>query len=37
MLRIKGIFHDSNNIILWNESEDINIKHFSQISVDSNF
>ena len=35
---IKEIFSDSNIILLWHESEDINKKkHISKISVDSNF
>ena len=31
------ILSDSNNIILWHESEDINKKVYSKFSVDSNF
>ena len=33
----KWIFSDSNNIFLWHESEDINKKLISEISVDFQF
>ena len=35
---VKGVFSDSNNIILWHKSEDTKQKKLiSKISVDSNF
>ena len=34
---VKEVFSDSNKIILWQESEDINKKVISKISGDSNF
>ena len=34
---IRGIFSDPNIIFLWHESEDINKKSISKISVNSNF
>ena len=38
MSTVKGIVIDSNNIILWHESEDIHKRSFiSKISVDSDF